>query len=91
MNPAFNEVTTENLSIIVTKDGIVLSMTSYILRTYAYLFIGTMLTLINIPVFLLIIMRKGLRSINLSHKDILKITEHILMNSFIEKSLKNQI
>uniref|UniRef100_A0A8R1XRC8 7TM_GPCR_Srx domain-containing protein n=1 Tax=Onchocerca volvulus TaxID=6282 RepID=A0A8R1XRC8_ONCVO len=62
MNPAFNEVTTENLSIIVTKDGIVLSMTSYILRTYAYLFIGTMLTLINIPVFLLIIMRKGLRN-----------------------------
>ncbi|VDO76886.1 unnamed protein product [Onchocerca flexuosa] len=62
MNPDFNEVTTENVSIIVNKEGTVPSIISYILRTYAFLVIGTMLTLINIPVFLLIILRKALRS-----------------------------
>uniref|UniRef100_A0AAF5PZI9 G-protein coupled receptors family 1 profile domain-containing protein n=1 Tax=Wuchereria bancrofti TaxID=6293 RepID=A0AAF5PZI9_WUCBA len=35
---------------------------TYILRTYGYFVVGTMLILINIPVFLLVIIRKALRN-----------------------------
>ncbi|KAM3718187.1 Acyl transferase [Dirofilaria immitis] len=39
-----------------------LTIISYILHTYAYLFIGFLLLLVNIPIFLLIVMRKALRN-----------------------------
>ncbi|EJW76574.1 hypothetical protein WUBG_12518, partial [Wuchereria bancrofti] len=55
-----NEVTTQTAKNTVYKEGVVLSLISYVLRTYAYLVIGTMLTLVNIPVFLVVITRKAL-------------------------------
>ncbi|VDM12232.1 unnamed protein product [Wuchereria bancrofti] len=57
-----NEVTTQTAKNTVYKEGVVLSLISYVLRTYAYLVIGTMLTLVNIPVFLVVITRKALRN-----------------------------
>ncbi|EFO20043.1 hypothetical protein LOAG_08450 [Loa loa] len=56
------EVATKAVNnITVLKGGVALSPINYILRTYAYLAIGTVLTLINIPVFLLVITNKALR------------------------------
>uniref|UniRef100_A0A2K6VDK4 G_PROTEIN_RECEP_F1_2 domain-containing protein n=1 Tax=Onchocerca volvulus TaxID=6282 RepID=A0A2K6VDK4_ONCVO len=53
MEPAINETTIE--------DNIVVNNTNNILHIYAYLFVGTLITLVNIPVFPLVIMRKALR------------------------------
>lgn len=61
-----------------------LARINYILRTYAYLVIGTMLVLVNIPTFLLVMTRKTLRSIDLSYKDAVKMNaQHSLVNNLI--------
>uniref|UniRef100_A0A8R1TL93 G-protein coupled receptors family 1 profile domain-containing protein n=1 Tax=Onchocerca volvulus TaxID=6282 RepID=A0A8R1TL93_ONCVO len=53
MDFAVNETTTE--------DNIVLSNEKYILCSYAYLFVGTLIILISIPAFPLVMIRKALR------------------------------
>ncbi|MCP9263873.1 hypothetical protein DINM_007238 [Dirofilaria immitis] len=61
MDLVIDEITTERVKIIINEEGAVLSIISYILRTYAYLVIGTLLILINIPIFVLVITCKKLR------------------------------
>uniref|UniRef100_A0A2K6VJ25 G_PROTEIN_RECEP_F1_2 domain-containing protein n=1 Tax=Onchocerca volvulus TaxID=6282 RepID=A0A2K6VJ25_ONCVO len=53
MDLAVNETTIE--------DNINLNNQKNILRTYAYLFLGTLITLVSIPVFPLVMIRKALR------------------------------
>ncbi|EFO21496.2 hypothetical protein LOAG_06992 [Loa loa] len=52
---------TENVTSTVSKGKLPLSYGDYFLRTYAYLILGTILIMINIPVFLLVITHKALR------------------------------
>uniref|UniRef100_A0A8R1XRW6 G_PROTEIN_RECEP_F1_2 domain-containing protein n=1 Tax=Onchocerca volvulus TaxID=6282 RepID=A0A8R1XRW6_ONCVO len=57
-----NETTTEDANTVVNNGSLLLEVVSHILHTYAYLFIGALLILVNIPVFLLVIMHKTLRN-----------------------------
>ncbi|KAK6104714.1 putative integral membrane protein [Brugia pahangi] len=57
-----SEETTQSAKHIVYKEGALLSLISYVLRTYAYLVIGTVLALVNIPIFFLVLTRKTLRN-----------------------------
>uniref|UniRef100_A0A8R1XM32 G-protein coupled receptors family 1 profile domain-containing protein n=1 Tax=Onchocerca volvulus TaxID=6282 RepID=A0A8R1XM32_ONCVO len=57
-----NETTTEDANTVVNNGSLPLKVVSHILHTYAYLFIGALLILVNIPVFLLVIMHKTLRN-----------------------------
>uniref|UniRef100_A0A0R3RNS7 G_PROTEIN_RECEP_F1_2 domain-containing protein n=1 Tax=Elaeophora elaphi TaxID=1147741 RepID=A0A0R3RNS7_9BILA len=54
-----NETATENISEI--EEETTLELISRILHTYAYVAIGALLVLVNIPVFLIVVMRKALR------------------------------
>uniref|UniRef100_A0A8R1XKL0 G-protein coupled receptors family 1 profile domain-containing protein n=1 Tax=Onchocerca volvulus TaxID=6282 RepID=A0A8R1XKL0_ONCVO len=57
-----NETTTEDANTVVNNGSLLLEVVSHILHTYAYLFVGALLILVNIPVFLLVIMHKTLRN-----------------------------
>lgn len=52
----------------IDKEERFLSVISYLLHTYAYLVIGMLLAVVNIPVSLIVMTRKALRLIDLSHK-----------------------
>ncbi|VDM11716.1 unnamed protein product [Wuchereria bancrofti] len=61
MDFAINQTITENVNITANKKKL-LPFADYFLRTYAYLIVGTVLIMINIPVSLLVITRKALRN-----------------------------
>ncbi|VDO66642.1 unnamed protein product, partial [Onchocerca flexuosa] len=52
--------TTEDTNIVVNNENLLPEVVSHILHTYAYLFVGALLILVNIPAFLLVIMHKKL-------------------------------
>ncbi|VDN85874.1 unnamed protein product [Brugia pahangi] len=61
MDFAINQTIIENVNITVNKKKLI-PFVDYFLRTYAYLIVGTVLIVINIPVSLLVITRKALRN-----------------------------
>ncbi|VDM91994.1 unnamed protein product [Onchocerca ochengi] len=60
MNFAIND-TAEDANIVVNIERLLPEVVSFIMEKYAYLFIGIVLTLISIPAFPLMIIRKTLR------------------------------
>uniref|UniRef100_A0A0R3RG20 G_PROTEIN_RECEP_F1_2 domain-containing protein n=1 Tax=Elaeophora elaphi TaxID=1147741 RepID=A0A0R3RG20_9BILA len=61
MDLTANDTITQSVNTFVNKEGRMLSAVNYVLRTYAYVFAGVLLIVINIPVSLIMIMRKTLR------------------------------
>ncbi|VBB34046.1 unnamed protein product, partial [Acanthocheilonema viteae] len=62
METTVAEAINKHMNITVTEEHLISEFVNYFLRTYAYLIIGVLLVVVNIPISLIVITNKALRS-----------------------------
>lgn len=82
MELVINETVPETAISIIDERK--LSHANHILRTYGYVVIGILLTLVNFPVFIIVARHRKLRLIDLFVKDIVKMRSEYNTNLIIK-------